>query len=122
MNDNAFYEWLTSTTPSQFFIGVLILVFGSRQILSEKTLSSSLSGLLILPRFINRKREQAAQLEAQQTLDLQRTEQRQHCYILYCHKLHRELEMLAAAEGCAIPRLMTFQEWVEEQEDAEGTE
>lgn len=110
MTQEEFFDWFTSATPSQFLLGVLVLVFGSRQILSEKNVKSSLGGLLLPAQWIRKRRESAAKEEAseieflrREIVRLTRENLRQHRWSVEVSRKIHSIETWAAGEGLELP-------------------
>lgn len=110
MTEERLWEWLTSASPGQFLLGIAILVFGSRQILSEKSLKSSLGGLGLPFKFLRNARENAAEAEANELAflrgEVKRLNKRVSVYhrwaVSVTEQYHR-LELWAAHKGVHLP-------------------
>lgn len=110
MTGQQIMEWLTNTSPTQFLLGVAILVFGSKKILSEKNLTESLSGLAVPFRWIHKRMDVAANAEAEATHLLREENARLHREAVISHKWgvfvtkrNRQLELWAAELGLELP-------------------
>lgn len=110
MNGVDVLDWVTSASPAQFFVGILILVFGSRQILSEKSVKSSLGGLFLPVQWARKRRERAANEEAeeieflrQEIARLTRENLRQHRWSVEVSRKIHSIETWAAGEGLELP-------------------
>lgn len=110
MTEERLWEWLTSASPGQFLLGIVILVFGSRQILSEKSLKSSLGGLGLPFKFLRNARENAAEAEANELAFLRGEVKRLNNKISVYHRWavkvteqYQRLELWAAHKGLHLP-------------------
>ena len=110
MGFEPFVEWLSRTTPTQFLIGIAILVFGSKKILSEKNVSESLGGLFIPFRWLRQRREEAADAEAErmarmskEILKLQREQELLHQWAVEVTRSYRAVQLWAAEKGYTLP-------------------
>ena len=110
LTDSQVWTWLTSSSPSQFLVGVAILVFGSKRVLSEKNVSESLGGLFLPFRWLRSRRERAAEEEASE-IELLRAEvsrlaqenNRYHRWAVTVTKRNRVLQLWAAEHGLSLP-------------------
>lgn len=120
-----------STQMGQFFLGVMILVFGSSAILSEKTAKEKFWLIGRVAGWFQRRKEEQAELEAQITerrfaalqdeiaridKNQKRSDKvmhRQHEYIVWITTRWRALEVWAADRGLRLPDppFQTFEEW-----------
>lgn len=120
------------TPLGQFIVGVLVLVFGSTALFSEKTAKEKFGAFGMLARWIQKQKERAADLEEEiinrrtqdlwdeikrvdearkkdnkelkkQILELQRSEADQHAYIVWVTSVMRDLEIWAAEHGYKLP-------------------
>lgn len=120
------------TPLGQFIIGVLVLVFGSTALFSEKTAKEKFGAFGMLARWVQRHKEKAADLEEEiinrrtedlwneikrvdearqkdnrelkkQIQKLQRSEADQHAYIVWVTSVMRDLEIWAAEHGYKLP-------------------
>lgn len=114
--DEKTLEWMTST-PLGFSIGVLVLVFGTKAILSEDNVREKLGGLNLVFRWFARRREKAAEEEADERVALQKANRDQHRYILWVTSLVHSWEIWAADHGIVLPAppFQTITEWLEAQ-------
>lgn len=119
MSEDRFFEWLTQASPSQFFIGIAVLVFGSRQILSEKHVSESLSGLSWPFKVLRQRRERAAKAEAEAERALEADVQRltretmkYHRWMVQATDWIRRLDAWAAQNGHDLPK-PDFVHWMD---------
>ena len=129
MNDEAILDWLTSATPTQFIIGVVILVFGTSKILSADNVEKSLGGLLLPVKWLHSKRAKAAEKQVQgvkdlkdENLRLNKELGRYHAWSLIAAKRNRDLEAFISANGLDIPppKFVYLHEFeIEEGEDEE---
>ena len=110
MSFEPFVEWLSRTTPTQFVIGLAILIFGSKKILSEKNVSESLGGLFIPFRWLRRRREEVADAEAlritrmcEQIRELQREQELLHQWAVEVTRSYRAVQLWAAEKGYTLP-------------------
>lgn len=110
MGDDQLFTWLTQATPGQFLLGILVLVFGSRQILSEKSVSESFGGLAWPFKVLRRRRERAAKDEASEIeylrADVARLDselKRYHRWSVSVTRWVRRLELWAAERGLSLP-------------------
>ena len=127
MTPEGIWQWLTQASPTQFFLGVLVLVLGSNKILSEKNVSESFGGILLPIKFLRHRREQAAQDEASELEQLRLEVARQSGLLMKYHRwsvrtteyMHR-LDLWAAEKGLHLPK-PPFVHWTEfergEEED-----
>lgn len=117
---------------ASFVIGVLILVFGSSAILSERTAKEKFGALGMIARWVQSRKERAAELEEelfrrrtedlwaeirrvdesrsvdkdrflQELRDLRRSESLKHRYTLWAAQRVRDLEIWAATNGLELP-------------------
>ena len=120
-----------STQMGQFILGVMILVFGSSAILSEKTAKDKFWLIGRAAGWFQRRKEEQANLEAKITerrfaalqeeitridKNQKRSEKvmyRQHEYIVWITTRWRALEVWAADRGLRLPDppFQTFEEW-----------
>ena len=119
MTDEKFFFCFTQSSPSQFLIGIAILVFGSRKILSEDNLSESLSGLAWPWRLLKRRRESAAQAEAAEMQELQaevirltREKMRYHRWMIQATQWIQRLDAWSARNGHELPK-PDFVHWLD---------
>lgn len=119
MTDERIVDWLTQSSPSQFLIGIAILVFGSRKILSEDNVSESLSGLSWPWKVLKRRRESAAQAEASATQELQseverltREKMRYHRWMVQATQWIQRLDAWSAQHGHELPK-PDFVHWMD---------
>lgn len=110
MNDEAILDWLTSASPSQFILGVIILVFGTGKILSAENVEKSLGGLLLPVKWLHNRREKAAEAEIndiqrlkEDNLRLNREMERYHAWALLATKRNRDLEVFITANNMEVP-------------------
>lgn len=118
--------WLTSTPQGQFVVGVLVLIFGSKAVLSEENIASKLSGLALPARWLRRRQERTAQAEVAEKKQLRTIVSRQHRYILWLTSIIRSWEIDAADKGHNFPppAFLTYLEWMEKHhpDDAEDND
>ena len=120
-----------STQMGQFILGVMILVFGSSAILSEKTAKDKFWLIGRAASWFQRRKEEQANLEAQITErrfaalqeEITRIDKNQkqtnkvihlqHEYIVWITTRWRALEVWAADRGLRLPDppFQTFEEW-----------
>lgn len=119
MADDGLISWVTQASPSQFLIGIAVLVFGSRQILSEKHVSESLSGLSWPSKMLRKRREQAAQDEATEMHMLQSEVRRltletmrYHRWMVQATEWIRRLDAWSARNGYSLPK-PDFVHWID---------
>lgn len=119
MTDEKLFDWVTQASPFQFFIGVALLVFGSRKILSEDNISESLSGLAWPWRLLKRRREIAAQEEAAEMRELQSEVQRltrekmqYHRWMIQATRWIQRLDAWSARNGLELPK-PDFVHWID---------
>lgn len=131
MDEEAIRDFLTSTSPTQFIIGVLILVFGTRKILSADNVEKSLGGLILPVRWLYSQRQKAAddQVAAVARLKGQYLEaaselSRYHSWSVLATKRIRELESVIAANGVEVPPppFVYLHEFKGDEEDPEEEE
>lgn len=110
MNDEAVRNILDTTSPSQFLIGVFVLVFGTRHILSADNLEKSLGGLVLPVRWMHKKRSEAADEQVavvarlkKENARLARELSRYHEWSILATKRNRTLESALTASGVDIP-------------------
>ena len=127
MSDEAVRNFLTTASPSQFLIGVLILVFGTRKILSAENVENSLGGLLLPVKWIHKKRDEAAEEHVaavaklkQENQRLSREIARYHDWSILATRRNRALESALAANGVDIPPPPFV--YLHEFKDSEGDE
>lgn len=131
MDEEAIRDFLTSTSPTQFIIGVLILVFGTRKILSADNVEKSLGGLFLPVRWLYNQRQKAAddQVAAVARLKGQYLEaaselSRYHSWSVLATRRIRELESVIAANGVEVPPppFVYLHEFRGDEEDPEEEE
>lgn len=131
MDDGAIRDFLTDTSPTQFIIGVLILVFGTRKILSADNIEKSLGGLFIPVRWLHKQRERAADEQVavvaelkQRYLDASAELSRYHSWSVLATKRIRDLESVIAANGVEVPPppFIYLHEFRGDEEDPEEEE
>lgn len=107
------YSWAISTPQGQFVVGVLILIFGSKAVLSEESLKGKLSGLALPGRWFRRRQQKAAEREVSEIKLLREQTARQHRYIVEVTQQIRVWEIDAADRGHDFPppKFETFSEW-----------
>lgn len=110
MDDEALRDFLTTTSPTQFLIGVFILVFGTRKILSAENVENSLGGLFIPFRWLHHKRQKAADEQVEAVAKLKKHNDhisveldRYHSWSVLATKRIRDLESVLAANGVEVP-------------------
>lgn len=110
MDFDPLVDWLSRASPTQFFIGIAILVFGSKKILSERNVSESLGGLFLPFRWLRQRREEAADAEAariarmnKEILRLQREQELLHQWAVEVTRSYRAVQLWAAEEGYTLP-------------------
>lgn len=131
MSDFNFLDWITTASPSQFFLGVILLVFGSKKIFSEKNVSESLGGIFLPFKVLRKRRAEAAEREAaeieelrREIADLNRERLKQHRWALAVTEWVMRLELWAAKNHLHLPE-PSFIHWVDfekikkEDDDAE---
>lgn len=109
------YSWITATPQGQFLVGVAILIFGSKAVLSEESLKGKFSGLTLPGRWFRRRQQRAAEREVSEIKQLRERNVRQHRYIVEITQQIRVWEIDAADRGHAFPppAFETFTEWSE---------
>lgn len=126
MDIRSIIEWVSHATPTQFIIGVLILMFGSKKVFSEKNVEESLSGFRLPFKWLQERRERAAREEATEALriknDLQQSlrEQRMfHAWAMEVMKVVHGWELWAARHGIELPEppFRTLAEFTESRLD-----
>ena len=131
MDDEALRDFLANTSPTQFLIGVFVLVFGTRKILSADNVEKSLGGLFIPVQWLHKKRQDAAdeQVAAVATLKKQSLEtaaelDRYHSWSVLATKRIRDLESVIAANGIEVPPppFIYLHEFRGDEEDPEEEE
>lgn len=131
MDDGAIRDFLTDTSPTQFIIGVFILVFGTRKILSADNIEKSLGGLFIPVRWLHKQRERAADEQVavvaelkQRYLDASAELSRYHSWSVLATKRIRDLESVIAANGVEVPPppFIYLHEFRGDEEDPEEEE
>lgn len=110
------FEWVTTTPQGQFVVGVLILVFGSKAVLSEENLKGKLSGLTLPARWLRRRQDRAAEREVAEVKRLREENSRMHRYIVWLTSAIRAWEVDAADRGHEFPppTFLTLTEWIEQ--------
>lgn len=110
MNDEAMLDWLTSASPSQFILGVIVLVFGTSKILSAENVEKSVGGLLLPVKWLHSRREKAAKEEVrgiqklkEDNLRLNKEMDRYHAWSILATKRNRRLEAFIAANNLEVP-------------------
>lgn len=110
MDDEALFNWLTGASPTQFILGVAILIFGTQKILSVENVEKSLGGLLLPVKWLHQKRENAADKEVKIVHDLQEENmrlnkelERYHAWSLLAAKRNRDLEVFITSNGLSVP-------------------
>lgn len=128
MDDQAIKDFLTGASPTQFLLGVFILVFGTRKILSAENVEKSLGGLILPVRWMHRKRQDAADEQVavvaklkernlEQSIELERY----HSWAVSATKRIRDLESALAASGVDVPPppFIYLHEYKGDEEDPE---
>lgn len=110
MNDGELLNWLTGATPTQFVVGVAVLIFGTQKILSAENVEKSLGGLFLPVKWLHSKRQSAADksVEAVQSLReenlrINKELNRYHAWSLLATKRNRDLEVFITSQGLDIP-------------------
>lgn len=108
-------DWFTSASPSAFILGVLVLIFGTRKVLSAKNVEESLGGLALPFSWLRKHRDRVAEEELKAEIELREMYADQHRYILLLTKWALELQIWAAALGEELPppEFLPFNEWRE---------
>lgn len=103
-------DWLLGATPSQFLLGVIVLIFGTQKILSAENVEKSLGGLSLPAKWLQRRREAAAEEKIEEVAQLRKTLievqeelNRVHKWVLYATKRIRTLDSVLVANGVKIP-------------------
>lgn len=131
MDDEAILDLLSNTSPIQFLIGVFVLVFGTRKILSTDNVEKSLGGLFIPVKWLHKKRQNAADEQVaavaklkQQSLETAAELERYHSWSVYATKRIRDLESVLAANGIEVPppQFVYLHAYRGEKEDPEEDE
>ena len=112
MDDDKLLEWMASSSTG-FALGVMILVLGSKSVLSEKNLREKFSGVKWLFGWVGRRRQRQADLEVEAAVELQHLCREQHRYILWVTRLVRSWEVWAARHGHQLPPppFLSIDEW-----------
>lgn len=110
MDEEALRDFFTNASPSQFLIGVAILVFGTRKILSAENLEKSLGGLFLPARWLHKRRQAAADEQVAVVARLKKRNQdqlreldRYHAWSVLATKRLRDLESVIVASGIEVP-------------------
>lgn len=110
MTEEALWDWMTTASPSQFFVGVAVLVLGSRKILSEKNVTESFGGLGLPFKWLAKRRETAARKVVteiehlrNENLRLLRENQKYHRWTVIITQWAYRLELWAAGKGLKLP-------------------
>ena len=131
MDDETLLDLLSTTSPTQFLIGVFVLVFGTRKILSTDNVEKSLGGLFIPVKWLHKKRQDAAdeQVEAVAKLKKQNKQSaaeldRYHSWSVLATKRIRDLESVIAANDIEVPPppFIYLHEYRGDEEDSEEDE
>ena len=131
MDDEALRELLSNTSPTQFLVGVFILVFGTRKILSADNVEKSLGGLFLPVKWLHGKRQAAADEQVAVVTKLKKQNRavsdeldRYHSWSVKATKRIRELESVLAANGVEVPPppFIYLHEYKGDEEDPEEEE
>lgn len=103
-------DWLLGATPSQFLLGVIVLIFGTQKILSAENVERSLGGLALPAKWLQRRREAEAEEKIAEVaqlrdalIEVQEELNRVHKWVLYATKRIRTLDSVLVANGVEIP-------------------
>lgn len=119
-------DWAANASPTQFVIGVLILMFGSKKIFSEKNVEESIGGFTLPFKWLQKRRERAAQEEASEALriknELEKSLREQrifHAWAMEVMKVVHGWELWAARQGITLPEppFRTLAEFTESRLD-----
>lgn len=112
-------RWFADTPQGQFVVGVLVLVFGSKAVLSEENLKGKLSGLSLPGRWLRRRQQKSAEREVAEICKLREQDNLKHRYIVEVTETIRRWEIDAADKGHVLPppRFRTYTEWLEDQRE-----
>lgn len=128
MDDVAIRDFLSGSSPAQFVIGVLVLVFGTRKILSSENIEKSLGGLFLPVRWIHKKRQKAADEQVAVVVKLKERNHelaselaRYHSWAVLATRRIRNLESVIAANGVEVPPppFIYLHEFKGDEEDSE---
>lgn len=131
MEDEAIKDFLTGASPTQFLIGVFVLVFGTRKILSADNVEKSLGGLFLPVQWIHKKRQDAADEQVEVVAKLKKQYKanaaeldRYHSWSVLATKRIRDLESVIAANGIEVPPppFIYLHEYRGDEEDSEEDE
>ncbi len=131
MEDDAIKDFLTGASPTQFLIGVFVLVFGTRKILSADNVEKSLGGLILPVRWLHKKRQDAADEQVAIVAKLKKQSKanateldRYHSWSVLATKRIRDLESVIAANGIEVPPppFIYLHEYRGDEEDSEEDE
>lgn len=131
MEDEAIKDFLTGASPTQFLIGVFVLVFGTRKILSADNVEKSLGGLFLPVQWIHKKRQDAADEQVEVVAKLKKQNKanaaeldRYHSWSVLATKRIRDLESVIAANGIEVPPppFIYLHEYRGDEEDSEEDE
>ncbi|OIR43197.1 hypothetical protein [Corynebacterium sp. NML120713] len=110
MTEQAIKAWFLDSSPSQFILGVLVLIFGAQKILSAENLEKSLGGLVLPVRWMHKRRQRAAEEEITTVQRLRAEVNRQAAEIARYHewsimatRRNQDLESTLTAHGVDIP-------------------
>lgn len=103
MDEQAWVTQLLSSTQGQYIIGVIVLIFGSKAILSEKTIREKFSGIHYISKKLQERQQRAAEQESQATRKVIQVNKYQHEYIVHLTQYLHRVELKAAREGWDMP-------------------
>lgn len=143
---SAISEALSGSSIGMFILGVLILVFGSSSVLSERAVKEKFGAFGLIARAFHKRKEQRAEYEQflidrrtgdfyaeierldrerekyqKRIVQLETIESDQYEYILWVTALIRSWETQLATDGCIspTPEFKTYSEWLKGGELAE---
>ncbi|WOT03383.1 hypothetical protein [Corynebacterium pyruviciproducens] len=119
MNDGSLVEWITAS-PAQFIVGVFVLVFGTRKVLSEENIRSSLGGVRLLQEWASKSAKRRAEKELSREAALDEDNRRlyrerlvTHEWKVYVEGYVNDIELWFASRGISYPfeKFKHFTEW-----------
>lgn len=108
MEQGQLFTWLVNHPQGQFLAGVVVLVFGSKAVLSERFWEGRFGAFGMLSRWFKERQDKSARQETKEIAELRCTVAQQHDFIVYISSELRRIEVKAATDGWELPTPKTM--------------